>query len=159
MTAAAIDYDDMEDQIKAIIEAYSGLQTSDGVTVLVEEDFSQVVGAIDNGKIVIVYLDDRAATPGQPIAAGQRTRMDVGFSIWVAAVSAESFRKAAQLRTDLICKVELALMGNRTLNNRAASSWLLGGEFHSARKKSPTGLIYMAMAEVKLVAEATASTQ
>ena len=156
---AAIDYDDMEDQISSILSSYTGLQTSDGVKVLVEEDFSQVVGALDNGKIVIIYLDDRSATPGQPIAAGQQTRMDIGFSIWIAAVSVHSFRKAAELRTDLIGKVELALMANRTLNNRAASSWLLGGEFHSARKKSPAGLVYMAMGEVKLVAEATASTQ
>lgn len=156
---AAIDYDDIEDQIASVIQAGSGLAVSDGVKVLIEEEFSQVVGGMDNGKLVIVYLDDRIPSAGQPIAAGQRARMQIGFSILVAALAVDSFRAAAALRTDLVGRVEIALLSNPKLNNRVASSWLLGGEFYSMRKKQSDGLQYMAVAEVKLVAEATATTQ
>lgn len=156
---AGIDYDAIQDNVAAAIAAGSGLTSADGVQVLIEEEFSQVVGAIDNGKIVIVYLDDRVTTAGQPLAAGQRTRMDIGFSILVAGVAINSFRAAAAIRTDLISKVEIALMNDRKLNDSVASSWLLGGEFFSMRKKASMGLVYMAIGEVKLVAQATASTQ
>lgn len=153
---AAIDYFAIEEAVQTTLAGYNGLKTSDGVKVLVEEDFLHVAGGMDNGKVVIVYLDDRAATPGQPLAAGQRTRFAVGFSIWVFAVSAESFKKAAELRDDLVGLVEVALMTNRTLSNGVAFLYLGGGEFMSARR--PSNGAFLAAAEVKMVCEAVATT-
>jgi len=59
-------------------------------------------------------------------------------------------------RDDLIGKVEIALMKERTLNGTVNSSWLEGGEFLSG--PDPTGNQFMSGASVMLIADVTATT-
>jgi hypothetical protein len=153
---AAIDYYGIQEQMQTILAAYTGLRSQDGVQVLIEEDFTQVMGSIDNGKAVIIYLDDRAPTAAQPLAANTRTRFAIGLSVWVFACGIDSFKAVANIRDDLMGLVEVALMANSNLNNGVAFSFLGGGEFQSARK--PGAGVYMAMGECKVIAEAMAST-
>lgn len=155
---SGIDYHALETNLQSILAATTGLTPSDGVKIHVEEDFHQIVGLMDNGKSVIIYLDDRVPTAGQPLAANTKTRYHIGLSIWCLAVAVDSFSAAAALRDGVVDKVERALMANDKINNLVAGSWLHGGEFLSARKKGGMAATFMAAAEIKLVAEATSST-
>jgi hypothetical protein len=65
--ASPIDYYAIEEAVQTLLVGFTGLRPQDGVQVLVEEDLLEVMGAIDNGAIVMIYLDDRVPSE-QPIA-------------------------------------------------------------------------------------------
>mgnify|MGYP001566743466 FL=1 len=146
---ARINYYNIEAQIKAVLDADANLT---GTTILVEEEI-----AVQRGNIVGIYLDDRSAPSDlQSISAGTRTRLYVQFSIWCWHFGiGRDRRPAMQARDDLVGKVEIALMGNRNLNDTVNTSWLEGGEFISG--PDPTGDQFMSGAQVRLTVDVTAS--
>lgn len=146
---ARVNYFEIENQIRAVLAAASDLT---GVTILVEEEI-----AVQRGNVVGIYLDDRSAPSElQSISAGTRTRLYVQFSIWCWHFGiGRDRRPAMQARDDLVGKVEIALMGNRNLNNTVNTSWLEGGEFISG--PDPTGDQFMSGAQVRLTVDVTAS--
>lgn len=148
----AIDYFGIEEAIKAVLEADAGFQ-GQNAAVHIEEEFSH---AMTDGKVVFIYSDRRAPTPGQPIAAGQQTRYQIRHSIWSRSYSIESMRKAMEIRDDLLGVVETALMKNRSLNDAVSTSWLEGGEMMSGKVPGKPGFI--ASAETVLVVEKKTTT-
>lgn len=143
---AAIDYNAIEEAIASIV-------ATSGVIAAVEEDIFN--GQMDAPIYIVVYLESRVPTADQPLAAGTRTRYSMTFSIWVRAINLNSFKDAAADRDRALGAAELALMGNSSLNGTVGSSWLEGGEFISARNSNG---LFMAAAEIRLRAEATAIT-
>jgi len=143
-----VDYYDIEVEMLQILKADTTLQ---GVQITVEDDFE-----LDTGAWVAIYLDRRDPTEGQSLSAGTRTRYNLYFSIWCWQYSLESTSQAARFRDDLIGKVEIALMKNRTLNNKVSHMWIEGGEMPSARLPGSKG--HVAGGEIVVVAEVIAST-
>ena len=148
---ARVDYYAIETQIKSILDADSNLT---GTTVSVE---GEILFSAEQTPWVGIYLERREAPASlQTLAAGQRTNFLLRFSIWCWSFSLESITKAIQQRDDLLGKVEISLMSNRTLGNLVRKSWLEGGEMPSGRMPDNTG--FVSGAEIILVAEGVAST-
>lgn len=147
---ARVDYYAIENAIAAVLRADATLA---GVTVMVEEELS-----FQRGSIVGIYLDDRSSPQDlQAISAGTETRFIVNFTVWCWHMGIGRDRTMVmQQRDDLVGKVEIALMKNRTLSNTVNMSWLEGGEFISG--PDPQGNQFMSGAEIKLSADVTAST-
>ena len=100
----------------------------------------------------MLTLGSRREAPGQPLAAGKRTRWHVRLSVWAVGF-ANTFEKAAKERDDLVGSLELVLMNNRTVGGKVAAGWLEGGEFISVRDQSMGNY---ALAETVFVGEAQA---
>ena len=148
---ARIDYFAIEQQIQTVLQAAADLA---GVMVTVEEEL--LFGA-ETTPWVGIYLDRRdALAASQSLSGGQQTRYRLRFSIWCWEYHLESLAKALELRDDLIGKVEIALMGNRTLSGTVITSWLEGGEMPSVR--APGSQSWLAGGEVALIADAKATT-
>lgn len=125
-----------------------------GTTVTVEEE---LLFGTETTPWVGIYLERRDAPSGtQSLSGGQQTRYRLRFSIWCWEYHLESLAKAMQRRDDLIGKVEVALMGNRTLNANVITSWIEGGEMPSVR--APGTQSWLAGGEVVLIADAKATT-
>lgn len=148
---ARVDYYAIEQAIQTLLQGAASLS---GVVVTVEEEL--LFGA-EATPWVGIYLERRdAPSDQQSLSAGQRTRFRLRFSIWCWEYSLESVAKAIQLRDDLLGKVEVVLMGDRTLGNTVSTSWLEGGEMPSARL--PGGSGWVSGGEIVLVADALATT-
>src|SRR3990172_10075056 len=147
---ARVDYFDIANEVKEVLIVDSSLQ---GVQVTVEDD-----APLDSGAWVSVVLVSRNTPPGQPLAAGTRTRFQIKFSLWCWQFSLESTGVASRLRDDLVGKAEIALMKNRTLNSKVSTSWLEGGDMMSDRIQNDNVSGYIAGGEVVLIVELTAST-
>ena len=133
--------------MKTLIEADA---TLDGVLVFIEEDPQfDLSGA---GKAVVLTLANRRETPGQPMAAGKRTRWHVRVGVWAVGFDM-SFERAAATRDDLVGTLELFLMNNRTVSGKVSAGWLEGGEFISVRNQNEGSY---ALAETIFVGEAVA---
>ena len=142
---ARADYYAIEDAIRAVLAAASSLS---GVTILVEEELT-----VQRGSVIGIYLEDRTApAEEQPIAAGLETRFHVNFTIWCWHFGVGRDRRPVmEARDDLVGNVEIALMGNRDLNDTVDSSWLTGGDFLSG--PDPTGKQFMAGASINLTVD------
>ena len=148
---ARVDYYAIEQEIKTVLEADAALA---GVTVTIEEE---LMFGSESTPWIGVYLDRRDAPPAlQRLGAGQSTRFLLRFPLWCWEYHLESITKAIQRRDDLVGKIEVALMKNRTLSGKVATSWLEGGELPSARLPEQAG--FVSGAEVILVAEVSATT-
>ena len=147
---ARVDYFDIANEVKEVLIADSSLQ---GVQVTVEDD-----APLDSGAWVSVVLVNRNTPSGQSLANGTRTRFHIKFSLWCWQFSLESTGTASKLRDDLVGKVEIVLMANRTLNNKVGNSWLEGGDMMSERIQNDNISGYIAGGEVVLVVDITAST-
>lgn len=149
----AIDYYGIEEAVKTVLEADTDFQAT-GAKVFIEEEF--VHGMADIGKAVMIYLDKRRPTPGQPAAAGQQTRYQMQLSLWTRAFFVESIRRAINERDDLLGVVEVALMRKRSLNDAVSMLWLEGGEFMTGKSSKPHG--FLAAAETVLTVEKKTTT-
>src|SRR3990167_3473965 len=145
---ARVDYSAIEDAIETVLKADANLA---GVKYLVEEEL--VMGT---GDIIGIYLEDRNAPEGmQSVSAGKRTRFLIRFSVWCWHFGiAKNKRLVMEKRDDLLGKAEIALMGNRNLNDTVNTSWLEGGEFESG--KDEAGRQFMSGGQIILTADATA---
>lgn len=146
---ARIDYFGLEDEIGKIFRADSTLE---GVKVTVEDDVEFEVGPL-----ITIYIDRRDPTDGQSLSAGTRTRYLLRIIIWCWQYSLESLSNAIRLRDDLLGKVELVLMKNRTVSGKVQSLWLGGGELPSARIEDDAPG-YIAGGEIIVTMEVSATT-
>lgn len=147
---ARVDYYAIETAVQAILQADATLA---GTTVVVE---GELVFGSEQTPWVGIYLDRRdAPADRQRIAAGTRTVFLIRLALWCWEYSVEGEAKAIQLRDDLVGKVEVALMANRTLSGTVTTSWLEGGELPSGRLPE-TG--WVSGGEIVLIAEAKATT-
>jgi hypothetical protein len=144
---------------------YYGIQRAVQEVLVADQDLANVRVTIEEELLfggettpwVGIYLDRRDAPPDrQRISAGQSTIYLVRLELWCWEYSLESLATAIQLRDDLVGKVEVVLMRNRTLKDTVHMSWLEGGELPSARVPGRTA--WMSGGEIRLVAQAHAKT-
>lgn len=147
---AKVDYYGIVNEIGTILSTDTELL---GVQITIEDE-----PPLDSGPWVAVYLESRTPTPGQSMSAGTRTRYQLRMSVWCWQFSIESTGRAAQLRDELVGKVEIALMKNRTLNDKVGSIWLDGGQLLSEQIKSDSISGFIAGGEVVVLAEVVAIT-
>ena len=150
---ARVDYYSIEQAIRTQLLADAGLSN---ITVTIEEELS-----FQRGDIIAIFLDRRdAPAEEQTLSAGTHIRMHLKFSIWCfhfGLVVADSIER----RDDLLGKVELALMRDRTFSGAVNSSWITGGEFQTGEVHSEAGMGFSGWgsgAEVELIAEMTGTT-
>lgn len=119
---ARVDYYQIEENIKAALEASSDLS---GIPVEIERE-----PAWNEGPSIYIYLDRRdAGIDRQSFSAGTRTVFSVQFKIWCFEYALE-IPVACQRRDDLLGKVEIALMANRSMVSD--SLVIQGGEFDNS---------------------------
>lgn len=137
---ARIDYNDIKNELKDIIEAYS---FTSAPTVSIEGDI-----IIDGfGPNINIELDSRSPAESQSISAGRRTRYFVSIVLTVSVKNLDK-QQAIQVRDDLLSELEYMLLNNRTLNNKVSTSWLQGGNNISAFIEEFSS--YIAAGDVKL---------
>jgi len=144
---ARVNYFDIETTLEDILKDDPTLA---GTTILVEEELT-----FQQDDIVIIYLDRRVAPANeQSLSAGKRTRMDLSFSIWCFHYGLE-LRDVMKARDDLLGKIEIVLMNNRTLRDKVETSWLEGGEFQTLKTEDQA---FMSGAEIVLTTKVIATT-
>ena len=147
---ARVDYFGIEEAIRDILVSDTSLG---GISVLIEDEINFI-----EGPVVALYLENRAAPAElQSLSAGQRTRFYVSFVLWVMDFSLDGIREASKKRDDLVGKVEIVLMKDRTLGGTVTTSWLEGGDFLNAQVPDVTG--FVSAAEIRLTVDVRAATQ
>ena len=147
---ARVDYYTIVSEIGQILNADTTLS---GVQITVEDS-----APLDSGPWIAIYLESRTPSSGQSISAGTRTPYNLRISAWCWQFSLESTARAAQLRDDLVGLVEIALMKNRTLNDKVGSIYLEGGELMSDQIKSDEMSGFIAGGEIIIIADVVAIT-
>lgn len=144
---ARVDYYALEQAIADHLRKESELE---GVRVEIEK---QIDFGVDSDA-VFIYLDRRdAPAEEQRLSAGTRTDFLLTFSLWCLAFHLDSVAAASELRDDLLGRVEVALMRDRTFGGLAGTAWLEGGEFDTLEDNG-----FLSAAEVRLVVRAHATT-
>lgn len=144
---ARIDFTAITEAIRTQLLTEASLS---GVKVLLEKELS-----FDQGPLVIIYLlraDEEA--DDQSLAAGTTSRLTLHFQLLPFAFATDKY-SAIKLRNDLIGRVHIALMKDRTFSNAVTSSWY--GEFNFDTGESPGGGFFSGAA-IELVVDATATT-
>jgi hypothetical protein len=147
---ARIDYAAIQSEIKTVLNADPSLA---GVTVELERDS---LTSPEQCPWVGIYLERRQVFR-RPIAAGTRMDYKVFFILWCYEHSMDTIAIAAQLRDDLLGKVEVALMKNTTLNGRVVIMTLSddAGEFEAARTNA--GFLSGGSTRIEAVVKSTTS--
>ena len=142
---ARLDYYQIELDMQTALKANAGLA---GVTVDVERDVN--FGESDS---VVIYLRRRDAPSGmQAMNAGTRTRFLVHIELYCMSCHLE-MATARRNRDNLLGKVELACMADRTFANaQVATSWIEGGEFEDGRG----GTGFYSLGTIRVVLDASA---
>ncbi len=147
---AGIRYNDVAEGIKFILDADSDIGNA---FVEIEKPFpfsSQITPWIG------IYFMRRDAPDGmQGIRAGTATRYLLRYTLMCANYSIVGIDDAIRLRNDLISKVEVTLMKNRTLDGAVFMSWLEGGSLVSGQTEEED---WLSLGEILLVADKTTTT-
>ena len=123
---ARVPYYGIAEAIQTVLQNEPGME---GVLVTVEED-----GPMSTEQMpwVGIYVVDRV-DDGGPISGGTMQRFRVRYQIWCAEHAMESVKDALRLVTDLMSRVELALVKNPTANLNVASLRIQRGTFDRAQ--------------------------
>lgn len=128
---AGIDYNAVVDALKLHLESDTDMRALN-VYVGIELDVDTIFERLPS---VVLYFDRREAPEEiQGLYAGQQTRYLLYFSVWAWHGSLESIEQAARFRNDLLSKLELALMRDRTLGGAVDKLWYEGGTMLSAER-------------------------
>ena len=96
-------------------------------------EVARVIALAGTTPFIGVFEQRRTRTAGQSIAAGTRVRYSVQWKIVVAALSGKGFADASFQRDDLISRIEVAFLNDRTAGgafpNRGLE--LAGGDLRS----------------------------
>src|SRR3990167_9771384 len=121
-----LDYWSIEQELKHVLVQDPTLEN---VQIILENDALMNFEAMT---CVGIFLTRRNIPEEQPIAAGKRMYIDLEFSLWCFVADLENLEGAARKRDELLNKVEVVLMGNRTLNDKVDYSRIDNGDFDSA---------------------------
>ena len=145
---ARVDYYALETAVKTALEADAAVVATAGLVILVEEEVS-----MHRVPVVVITLASRAAPDElQPLRAGKGTRFLVELVLFVYFYALD-VSEAARQRDDLVGKVEIALMNDRTLGGACNYLYLTGGTFVTARDESG----FNSGAEVRVTVDVTAT--
>lgn len=105
------------------------------------------------GPSIFIYRERRdAPAEEQRISQGRRVDYDFSVTVWCLEVDFDSVEKASRRCDNLLGKVELALLNDRTLGGTVAYHWITGGEFTSGEDNG-----FFSAAEIALTARVHAS--
>lgn len=156
---ARIDYNAIGEAIRELLVTDPQVSPATGAPIIELEGnapFSDQ-GAIDAERTpyVGIYLTGRdAPADDQRLRAGQTTTMRLRYTLLVVTYAADGVESAIRARNDLIGKVEVALMTDRTLGGTVDFHVLDGGDMPSAR----VGNGFAAFGDVLVTAQTTATT-
>lgn len=146
-----IDYWGIRQEIRDILKDDADLS---GVNVSIEDEN---YFAAERSPWVGVYLERRDAPIGiQRISAGQQTTYELRFILWCWVYSLEGVPDAIRRRDDVLARVEVALMRQRTLRGKVDHIRLEGGEMPSGRDPDANG--FMSGAEIIMIAQIKTTT-
>ena len=128
--------------MQAVLQAEPDLA---GTLVVIEEDGPM---SVEQMPWVGIYIVDRE-DDGGPISGGTMQRMRIRYSIWCFEHAMESVKEALRLVTELISKVEIALVTNPTANLNVAQLRITRGDFESAHADS--GFVMVGSTEVEVL--------
>ena len=149
---AAIDYDDIKNELAEILRLNANLRD---LEITIDEDIR-----LDSfgTSLNIEMLRRDSSAPAQSLAGGQKQRYYLTVVISVIAVALER-QQAVKSRDSIIGKVEVAVMGNRTLNGKVNTAILQGGELLLLKNtSSDSDGYYVAAGEVIIALDAEIST-
>ena len=143
---ARIEYFTIAQAMQTVIQSEPGLEDA---LVVIEED-----GPMSTEQMpwVGIYIVDRE-DDGGPISGGTMQRFRVRYEIWHFQHAMESVKEALRLVTELISKVEIALIKNPTAGPRVASLRITRGDFESAHAEA--GFVMAASSAVELLVVAS----
>lgn len=143
---ARIDYYEIQNAIKTMLDAdstLSGVKNRLEALDIIAENCPQTVIILKSRNNIL-----------EEIAAGQHIRMGITFEVWCYEYALEILQ-AMKKRDDLIGKVEIALMKNRTLNSTVQYHTITGGEFENVQSAN---FGWISGGSIVLVAEQQAIT-
>lgn len=144
-----VDYWNIREKLKEILEGDSSLN---GVNIEIERN---TLIASENCPWLNIKMTGRVAEDDeQVIASGQKTKFIVSMMIDAKEYSRESPQEAIRLRDDLIGKVEVVLMKNRTLAGAIDYLWILGGDMDQADTEKG----YVSTGDISINMRVTATT-
>ena len=150
---ARVDYYGLLETMRELLDGDPSLG---GVHFAIEEEMP---AGPDEVPWVGISITGREA-PGdiQRIAAGQRTRFVVTFSLWCWAYDIESKAAAIRNRDDLLGRVEIALMRPdvRTLRDQVDFGYIEGGSLTTGTPEQGVG--FFSGGEIVFKAEVDATT-
>lgn len=148
---ARINYTTLTKAIKDVLEKDPNVRSL-GTTV----EINRTALSVEYIPHVAIFERRRTPTPGQPLAAGTRTRYGIQWEIVATGYSADGFEDASEQRDELMGYVEVALMGNRNLGGALEDSSLMlgGGEFRGG----PGEAGFISQITLTVTVEATATT-
>ena len=124
---ALVDISDIQEEIAKVLRYDTDLTAINAQITVEEEPQWQSLQPW-----VGIYWDRYDALPEQYAAGGQSMMYRLRFTIWCFINSLESYKAAIKPRNDLLAKVRLALMNNRTINDKAMQAFIEGGDIISA---------------------------
>lgn len=139
-----LNYWAIEEELREILSTDTSLE---GVKVILENDS---LLTYESMPCVGIFLTRRNIPEEQPVMAGRKMYIDLEFSIWCFVADIENLSGAAKKRDELLNKVEVILLGNRTLNDKVDFSYIDNGDFDSAFNPNTNQSIMGA--EIKLIA-------
>ncbi len=149
----AIDYHGIKVAIKEMLEDDADLNAPLPLNVFVEPDMQF---AAEETPWVGIYAENRnAADSDQPLGAAQIVRYTHTLKLIVAFLGFDSLAETTRIRDDVLGRIEIALMKDRTLKGTVVTSWPIGGEMGFAINEGS----FMAVAELMLNADVCATTQ
>lgn len=149
-----VDYYGIQEELSVILRE----SLPDGYVVTVEEE---IMFSSEQTPWVGIYIDRRDAMDGmQSLSSGRRTQYRLAMTLWVWCFSLDR-GEALRLRDDAVSEVEVALMKNRTINDKSGPMLLRGGRLPSARVKSDAGIAgavgFIAGGEILVSADVSAT--
>jgi len=143
---ARIPYYGIAEAMQSVLQADPDLAN---VLVVIEEE-----GPMSTEQMpwVGIYISDRE-DDGGPISGGTMQRFRIRYSIWCFEHAMESVKEALRLVTELISKVEMALIKNPTANLNVALLRVTRGDFESAQ--ADAGFVMAASSEIEVLKTAS----
>lgn len=149
---ARVDYSDIKAEIASILSASTDLAT---VQITVDDDIRLDSFGV-SANVEIVRRDYTA--PAQSLSAGQRQRYYLTAVVSVISVALDR-EAAVSMRDSVVGHIEVALMRNRTLNDKVDTLFLQGGDMFLLKNTSSNSEGYfIAAAEVVAAIDATITT-
>lgn len=147
---AAINYNNVASGIRTVLQNAASLA---GATIAIEERFPWTV---EQTPWIGIYFERRDAPADlQTLSTGSRTRLLLRYRVVCVEHSLQGLDEAISRRNTLLGNVEVALIGDRTLNSTVNASWLEGGDLDDGQSPNKN---WMAVGEVILIADATMTT-
>ncbi len=124
-------------------------------TLMITIEEARPVGPDANPSATIFIKGRRVPDELQTISSHTRTRYIIEMTIWVAAWHLEGFRKACEMRDDLIGDIEDVLLNSANWSSFADAIYIDGGDLETADQNETGQRGYYAGGTINFRVDAT----